>query len=219
MKLKSALIAIIFILSAGLFTQYAHAQDDGEYDLGPMTYKFHLEFKDGNLSPIVKDFLPYDFISQEFTDTAGLYFGRVFSMQNQAVGEFHFNLLEGENEVLAPYFPEAKTVAFYKSNVDQQPMLAISVSKTSLCNQDKVCQEDAGETKNNCRSDCVLPDAISGGNSNEAPVNSANNAITNTQVSNTVQTYYDILIVGFIVLGLATVVVFVIMFLRRNRNQ
>jgi hypothetical protein len=212
MKFKLFLTTIVLAACAAVPLWHVAAQD-GQYDLGPMQYRFHLNFTRGQLTPVVKqnDVLPYEFVSDQFVDQPGLYFGKVFSMKNEPLEEFHFNLLEGENDVLGPYFPEAKTVAFYTSNTDTDPLLAISVSKTALCNEDKVCQQDAGETENNCRSDCSVSGSGNVNNANVAPANNANPDI--------VQKYYSILIIGFIVLGIATMVVFVIIFIRRNRNQ
>ncbi len=205
--LFSALLALLF------FANQARAQSsaDSSYDLGPMEYKFHLRFESGNLTPIIKDVLPYDFISEQFTDGPGLYYGRVFSISNQTLGDFHFDLLEGDNEVIAPYFGDAKTVAFYRSNTDAQPMLVVSVSKTAICNDDKSCQTQAGENKNNCPMDC-------GGtvnNSNGATNQNTNNA--NTSGDPAIR-LFNILILVFVMLAVAIVAVFVIMFIRRNKK-
>ncbi len=205
--LFSALLALLFLANQAR----AQSSADSSYDLGPMEYKFHLRFENGNLTPIVKDVLPYDFISEQFVDGPGLYYGRVFSLSNQTLGDFHFDLLEGDNEIIAPYFGDAKSVAFYKSNVDNQPMLVVSVSKTAICNDDKSCQTQAGENKNNCPMDCG--GTVSNGNS---PTNqNANN--TNASGDPAIR-LFNILILVFVMLAVAIVAVFVIMFIRRNKK-
>jgi len=211
MAIKSYLISALVCTSL-LFPASAQAQD-GQPEPGPLTYQFHLNFTGGRLTPIVKEFdvLPYEFISDEFVDKPGLYYGKVFSMKNEPLEDFHYDLLDGNNEVLAPYFPEAKTVAFYKSNVDKEPLLAVSVSKTALCNQDNICQQEAGETENNCRADCGISTPGNANNSNPVANNDAGKTVA--------EKYYNILIIGLVILGIATLVVFVIMFIRRNRNQ
>lgn len=221
MKFKIILIAFIFGILAITPLNPALAQD-GEYDMGPMIYKFHLQFRSGKVTPIIKDVLPYDFISDEFVDQAGLYYGKVFSMKNEVLGEFHYDLLEGENEVLAPYFSEAKTVAFYKSKDDKEPMLAISVSKTSLCNQDNVCQKDAGETENNCASDCRLNNPTNNNSVNPASNTSNTNVISNSneeQVKKTAEKFYNYLIIAFVVLGLITIAIFIYLYIKAHRNN
>jgi hypothetical protein len=205
--LFSALLAFVFLANQAS----AQSSADSSYDLGPMEYKFHLHFENGTLSPVVKDVLPYDFISEQFTDGPGLYYGRVFSPSNQTLGDFHFDLLDGDNEVIAPYFGDAKSVAFYRSNTDSQPMLVVSVSKTAICNDDKVCQTQAGENKNNCPMDCG--GTVSNGNS------STNQNTNNTNASgDPAIRLFNILILVFVMLAVAIVAVFVIMFIRRNKK-
>lgn len=197
-------LIVILIVSSAIISvvntfKVVHAQDN-QYDLGPTIYNIHLNFKNGKVTPVIKpnDFLPYEFISDQFVDTPGLYYGKVLSMTNEQLGDFHYNLLEGDNDVLAPYFPNATAVAFYQSNTDKVPLLTISVSKTTT--------NINSENTNNSNS---TP-------SNITPVNNGSNNQTQNQ---TVLKLYNILIIGFIILGIATIVVFVIMFIRRNRNQ
>jgi hypothetical protein len=182
------------------------------------TYIFHLNYGKGVLTVDKDTYLPYDLIPEAFVDKPGLYYGRVFSVQNEPLGEFHYDLLEGKNNVAAPYFTNAKSVAFYQSNSDKTPLLTASVSDSAVCNEDKVCQQDAGETQDNCQSDCHV--ANGEGNVNNANIAPTNNSLTNSTAANpAVQKYFNILVIGFVILGVATIVVFVIMFIRRNRNQ
>lgn len=153
------------------------------------TYKFNLSFNNGRLalnSPGSER--NYELVIEEFVDNAGLYYGKVLSASNQQLAEFHYDLLEGNNEVKAPYFSEARTVAFYRTSTDKDPLLVADVSQTA---------------------------GASGSVSGSTPSNSIPAAQQNSPVSR----LYDILIIAFIVLGIATVAIFVIIFLRRNRNQ
>lgn len=210
-KIFFAFSLVLFYIVAPTSSAHAQATADDTYDLGPMVYQFHLRFENGNLTPIVKDVLPYDFISEQFSDRPGLYYGRVFSPSNQTLGDFHFDLLEGDNEVIAPYFGDAKSVAFYRSNTDSQPLLVVSVSKTAICNDDKVCQTQAGENKNNCPMDCGGTVTNSNGTTNQ----NTNNA--NTSGDPAIR-LFNILILVFVMLAVAIVAVFVIMFIRRNKK-
>lgn len=140
------------------------AQDDGIF-----TYLFHLYFDNGALVKD-RDFeTPFELIAQEFQDSevmAGSYYGEILSVTNQKLAIFPFfpPLVGGKGKTssLAPYFDNAKTANFY--NPQNQKLFTIDLAPFGpVCNEDKQCNADTGETFLNCPSDCqalVSPSAI-----------------------------------------------------------
>lgn len=150
--LKSSLLILFIVLSP--ITNIRGAQDDGVY-----TYVFQLYFENGSLIED-RDFEnPFELIAQEFQKSnlaPNSYRGEIMSVTNKKLGDFTFSLPIGNEKrlaVLAPYFDNAKTANFYNSQ--NQKLLTIDLAPSGpLCNEDKLCNNETGETNLNCSSDC-----------------------------------------------------------------
>lgn len=135
--------------------------DTGYNDNGWWVYIFHLYYDNGQLSAD-RDFkFKYDLIAEPFTpqvlETASPFRGVVVDFKNEAKATFQFNpeLVKGKISVKGPYSADAAKVDFY--NDENQLLLTLDVSGSSVCNDDGICNSDVGENYDNCPNDCPRP--------------------------------------------------------------
>lgn len=152
-------LIVIFIFSFFTFNfvwaDTAESQD--------FVYVFHLYYDVGQLvadrdAQFKYDVLPETFVP-EVLDTQFPYKGEVINLKGEVASTFQFdpkqgnpNFLKGILLVKAPYFPDGQKVNFYNAQGSQ--LLSISVSESSFCNDDGVCNPDVGEDTKTCPSDC-----------------------------------------------------------------
>lgn len=55
--------------------------------------------------------------------------------------------------IVTPFYANARTLKIFRMNVPE-PILTKDLSSTSLCNNDGICQFDAGENAQTCLADC-----------------------------------------------------------------
>lgn len=156
MTKKIFLILLILLMPAGIVFG---AQDDGVY-----TYVFHLYFDNGKLFAD-RDFkVPFELIAQKYEapkqTATTYYFGEVVSVSNKKLADFQIVDLpyggKGKISPHAPYFDNAKTVNFYNSQ--NIKILSLDLAPSGpVCNEDKICNNDTGETYLNCPADCSVP--------------------------------------------------------------
>ncbi|HWA64601.1 MAG TPA: hypothetical protein VG866_02010, partial [Candidatus Paceibacterota bacterium] len=127
------------------------------------SYLFHLYFSNGQLfadrdfqykydilasayqAPIVTTEFPYRGDILNFSGQVGAHF--VFDPRQ---GDTHFT--EGKLSVSAPYVADGDRAVFYDSQ--NNPLLTISISQSSYCNDDGICNADNGEDSLSCPKDC-----------------------------------------------------------------
>mgnify|MGYP001583733550 FL=1 len=156
------ILLIVVALILGLFVLSSPLQADETADQYPFVYLFHLYYDNGQLFAD-RDFeFKYDLIAEPFVQpelsTPTPYRGEVFSVSDASLGSFQFDstVAKGKISVKGPYFSNASKVNFY--NDKGELLLTLSVSDSSVCNEDKVCNSDTGEDYNNCSADCKAPE-------------------------------------------------------------
>ena len=139
---------IVPILMIMLAFSVVHAMEDSDF-----IYVVHL-YQSGNVLAVDNNFqYPYDLVADSFVQesTTGGYRGEVLDEKNIVLASFEFNVNDGSFAVKAPYFAYAKEIRFYNEN---SFLFSVSVSDSSFCNADRVCDSDVGENSQNCPSDC-----------------------------------------------------------------
>ncbi|NTV55497.1 MAG: hypothetical protein HGB37_03945 [Candidatus Moranbacteria bacterium] len=64
-----------------------------------------------------------------------------------------FQATSASFSVETPFYPNARTLKIFRMNV-VEPILTKDLSSMSLCNNDGICQFDAGENSQTCLADC-----------------------------------------------------------------
>jgi len=126
-------------------------------------YIFHLYYDNGQLSAdrdfqFKYDVIPGDFIADP-VNTQFPYRGEIVNLMGEIAGRFVFdpkqgdvNFSKGKILVNASYVADGQKAVFYDSQ--NQPVLTISVSDSSFCNDDGICNADQGEDSLSCPKDC-----------------------------------------------------------------
>lgn len=154
-KIKKIILGTLILLALPVF-------GFADEDFNPGSYLFFLYYDQGQLFAN-RDFAsPYDVTTkkyQEGNSGNGYFRGRVVSAKGAVLADFKFDPQKGDASfkkgailVDAPYFFNAKEVKFYNNRGDQ--LLAISVAGQSFCNEDGVCDKNAGEDTRTCPTDC-----------------------------------------------------------------
>ncbi|HZZ99179.1 MAG TPA: hypothetical protein VFK07_00510 [Candidatus Paceibacterota bacterium] len=119
-------------------------------------YQFHLFLNNSNQLVVDHDFqFSYDILPQQFVQQSvgqSSYHGQVISLTGAVEGQFQFDVQQGKLSVEAPYAADAQKVIFYDPQND--PVLTLSVSESSYCNDDGVCDSERGENHLTCSNDC-----------------------------------------------------------------
>ncbi|MBI2065442.1 MAG: hypothetical protein HYT62_05360 [Candidatus Yanofskybacteria bacterium] len=157
-NLKNVILSVLMIsalMSPGSFSRADSVTPAEEF---PFVYLFHLYYDNGRLLAD-KDFeFKYDLIADQFVqpqlNTAKPFRGEVVSISGSIIGNFKFDppVAKGKISVKGPHFSNAGKVNFY--NDKDELLLIIQVSESSVCNEDKICNADTGESNQNCPSDC-----------------------------------------------------------------
>lgn len=133
-------------------------------DYGSLSYVFHLYYDNGTIVVDRDAKYAYDVVFDEYIPAQDIpankrYKGNIVSNHDLAVASFVFdpqagnsNFQSGKISVKGPYYPEAAKIEFF--NPVGAKILTISVTETSDCNQNDVCEEANGETNLSCPSDC-----------------------------------------------------------------
>ena len=160
----------IFLIVSLIFTvkHYVHAQ--GSFDPQDFSYILHLYYSNGKLT-LNKDFkVPYDLLGTPFEQVTigrtNAFRGIITNMQDRVVSTFNFDptsgnpgFKEGRVDIISPYEPSAKEIAFYNSQNSR--LLGLDLSEVNVCNNDGSCDVENGETYQVCPSDCRAPTPIS----------------------------------------------------------
>lgn len=204
MKLSIKKFIFVFLVLLIPFSGVFAAQDEGIY-----TYSFHLYFDENNLVTDRDFSSSFDLIAEKFENpevTGTVFRGEIWSVSGKKLADFVFavSTIKGKLTVSAPYFDNAKKADFYNSQ--NQKLLTIDLAPSGpVCNEDKQCNNDTGETYLNCPSDCSAP----------TPFPSV------TPFPPTFNYYYLFLNSSAVWVGLAVVLVAIAiwLWLRRRRNM
>jgi hypothetical protein len=120
------------------------------------SYVFHLYLNNTGQLVIDRDFqFTYDVEKEQFVQTSVGQFpyrATVFNIVGETAASVRFDVQTGKLTVMAPYVPDAQKVVFYDNQ--NQPALTISVSDSSFCNDDGICNANRGEDSLSCPKDC-----------------------------------------------------------------
>ncbi len=159
---KLSLLTFVFIF----LPFFTLAEGEPERGISNAIYVFHLYYDNGRLLAN-RDFkFAYDIIPEKFVPEAGPYEGKAVNFSNQTVATFNFDpqkgnpdFKKGAVEVKGPYASDAAKIDFYDGQ--RQKVLTLSVAGSAICNNDALCDGEAGETSLNCSSDCQVAPSIS----------------------------------------------------------
>ncbi|OGZ06505.1 MAG: hypothetical protein A2845_00060 [Candidatus Lloydbacteria bacterium RIFCSPHIGHO2_01_FULL_49_22] len=153
-KLYACILALTLIAPFSFAS--AFVEDDRSF------YIFYLQFKQGVLSQDPDAKFAYDVIPgvYEATKSSGDFYGEIVSGRKVALSRFWFDKpttfipAEGRSilEVRAPYFANADHVTFFSTS--GKKLFTISLSESSFCNDNGICNKDVGESSLNCPNDC-----------------------------------------------------------------
>ncbi len=165
LNLKSKIWKLFFVTTVFIFSFYilTPIRADTVNNTNVFYYVFHLYYDNGQLNAdrdfqFKYDVIPGDFVASPI-NTQFPYKGEIINLVGEVTGRFEFdpkqgdvNLIKGKITVKAPYVADGQKVIFYDSQ--NQPVLTISVSDSSFCDDNGVCDADRGEDSLSCPKDC-----------------------------------------------------------------
>lgn len=164
-NMKNYLVVVAIIISF-LPASFVLADDDPgqQFVSNQFIYVFRLYYENNQLIADRTAQFKYDIVAEPYEaasiDTITPYYGEIVNFQGSILGKFQFNpIVKGRLSVKGPYFADASKANFY--NDQGQLLFTIDVSGSSFCNNDGVCDSDAGEDMDNCSTDCKLKPAPS----------------------------------------------------------
>ncbi len=155
MKKFLIFISLIVLISGTAFADPVVSQS--------FYYVFHLYYDNGQIVAD-RDFkYPYDVIPGEFQPDAVIaqfpYRGDIINFPGEIANHFTFDpkqgdakFVKGKISVKAPYVADGQKAVFF--DPQNNPILTITVSESSFCNDDGICNEDRGEDSLSCPKDC-----------------------------------------------------------------
>lgn len=153
-KLYACILALTLVVPFSFAN--AFIEDDRSF------YIFHLQFKQDVLSQNPDARFIYDVIPgvYETTKSSGDFYGEIVSVRKVTLLRFWFDKpttfipVEGRSiiDVRAPFFANADHVTFFSAS--GKKLFTISVSGSSFCNDNGLCNKDVGESSLNCPNDC-----------------------------------------------------------------
>lgn len=167
-KFRSILFIVTLLVG---WSEVAQAEGQAQKEFSPSVYLFHLYYDNGQLFAD-RDFeFKYDILVEkyrpEIVNEAHAYRGEIVDFKNQVRETFRFDpqlsmnkgrgeklLVKGKISAKGPFLADGKEVNFY--NVEKEKLLTISLSGTSFCNDDGICNGEVGEDEKNCPADCAV---------------------------------------------------------------
>src|SRR3989344_6635606 len=132
-------------------------------DSNQFSYLFHLYYENGRLLAD-RDFeFKYDIIGAGYEPPSATtefpYRGEIINFAGEVARNFIFDprsgdvhFTKGKVSVKAPYVADGQKAVFY--NFQNEALLTVSVSESSYCNDDGICNSDRGEDSLSCPKDC-----------------------------------------------------------------
>lgn len=154
---KYIIAGLLMLVSLGLTAQAETEQANSFY------FSFHLYYDAGTIYAdrdfqFVYDVIPGEYMA-EIPNTQFPYRGEIINFAGETARRFEFDPRQGNPDfskgkitVKAPYVADGERAIFY--NAENQPLLTISVSDSSFCNDDGICNADRGEDSLSCPKDC-----------------------------------------------------------------
>lgn len=155
---------IIYILIAvgivgSLAGQYALADETND----AYSYAFYLYYDNGKLIIDRDAKYPYDIVAREtslnVTESATAFRAEIINFQEKIAQTFFIDPLsespdfkKGKLVVQTPYVPDGQEVNFYDQS--GKKILTIPLGDSAVCNNNAICESSAGESFNNCPTDC-----------------------------------------------------------------
>ena len=151
---------IIFLIALGLPLIVFGITESPE---DQYVYQFHLYYDNGQIFSDRDAQFAYEILSEEFISetvtTQFPYRGEIINFAGEVAQRFTFdpkqgdvNFLKGKIAVKATYVADGQKAVFY--NAENQSVLTVSVSESSFCNDDGICNADRGEDSLSCPKDC-----------------------------------------------------------------
>ncbi len=153
---------IITVLFVSFSFVSAQTKPSPGTDPATLSYEFYLYYDNGQLFGDRDHTVNFDVVSEVFVpETVGLapYKGEITNNRSEIVKTFTFdpqkgnaNFKSGKVVVKGPYAPDGFRVNFYDPL--NNPVLAIFVSASSICDGDGFCNAQLGEDTKTCPTDC-----------------------------------------------------------------
>ena len=149
MKIFFLSLLLLASLSLNAFADQAEPQN--------FSYLFHLYFDNGQLFADRDYEYKYEVIPEKYLEVnQGAYKGEIRNALGEIKETFVFDPgsvgNKGKINIKAPYVSDGYEAAFFDPQGSR--LVTVSIGGSAVCNNDKVCNKDAGENANNCSSDC-----------------------------------------------------------------
>ncbi|MBI2064044.1 MAG: hypothetical protein HYT65_03585 [Candidatus Yanofskybacteria bacterium] len=160
MVIKNKIFMVVCIAVLFVFVQPLVTNADVISTRENFVYLFHFYYDNGQLFTDRDAKFKYDIVAEPYAasalKTADPYSGEILNFNNKILATFKFDqsIVKGRMSIKGPYFADASEVNFYDGS--NQLLLTIDVSGSSFCNDDEICNSDAGENSDNCSNDCKL---------------------------------------------------------------
>jgi hypothetical protein len=167
LSIKKYILAALLLLSFP-FTTFAFSAD---YDPGIWAFVFHLEIKDGILRAQADAVIPYEATPVSETPDSkdpneSDFHVDIIGVRGNMLGSFGFDdpktvvpaLGKSVFDVYTPFFANGTRALI--STKEGKKLLELSLSGTSFCNDNAVCDTDVGENFVNCANDCPAPEVL-----------------------------------------------------------
>src|SRR3989338_832655 len=154
---------VAFSLALFAFSCTVARADVIDPDSNQFSYLFHLYYENGRLLAD-RDFeFKYDIIGAGYEPPSATtefpYRGEIINFAGEVARNFIFDprsgdvhFTKGKVSVKAPYVADGQKAVFY--NFQNEALLTVSVSESSYCNDDGICNADRGEDSLSCPKDC-----------------------------------------------------------------
>lgn len=160
MKKINILIVSLLILSSSFASAQTKPAPGTDTEL--LSYVFYLYYVNGQLLGDRDYTVKYDVVEGKFTQEAvgpEPYRGEITNSKFEVIKTFQFdpqkgdlNFKTGKITVNGPYVPNGFRANFFDPNGN--PILAIFVSDSAICNGDGFCSAESGEDTKTCPADC-----------------------------------------------------------------
>lgn len=163
--MRKILIYMLVVMALGGFGSSRYVTADETND--SYSYAFHLYYDAGKLSVDRNAKNPYDILAQETavsTEESNTSFrAEIVNFKEQIKQTVFFDLdptFKGSFAVEAQYISDGQEINFYSPS--GQKLLTIPLGTSAVCNDNNTCESNAGESFDNCPTDCkaIVPSVV-----------------------------------------------------------